>query len=266
MVCRPVSFSLIVLLVSTSPALTAVAQSTLPDISCIVENGAVSISWNSQYAGLKAINVLRSADSVYDFATVGTVKKPVKGGQSYVDASPLVGRNFYKLSIVFGSGVTWASNLCKCTVSGGATSGTISPVPVSRDSAVRERNGVSPKKEVPMESKGAIDESMSDRLPKKKIVVAFDDPTEQPNTFIKSQYLSTDAVTGHIKMDLPDDVATNHYSIKFYDGRQQLVTEVPHINHAHIIFDKRNFPGKGMYKFVLRRDIVELESGYINVR
>lgn len=260
MVCRRLSFSLVVLPIT---ALTVSAQSTLPDIYCNVENGAVLVSWNSQYAGLKAVNVLRSADSVYDFTMIGTVKKPVKGEQSYVDASPLAGRNFYKLSIVFSSGVTWPSNLCKCMVEGRAA-GTVPPGTQIKDTEnARESNGVpAGKKEL---LSGAALDSLNARLPPKKIVVAFDDLTDQPNTFIKSKYMSTDAATGHIKMDLPDDVTTNHYSIKFYDGRQQLITEVPHINSAHIIFDKRNFPGKGLYKFVIRKDIVELESGYISV-
>jgi hypothetical protein len=67
-------------------------------------------------------------------------------------------------------------------------------------------------------------------------------------------------------MDLPDDIDSHHYSIKFYDGRQQLITEVPHINSAHIIFDKRNFPQKGLYKFELRRDVTEFESGFVSIR
>ena len=66
-------------------------------------------------------------------------------------------------------------------------------------------------------------------------------------------------------MNLPADVSTHHYSVKFYNEKGNMIFEVPKINAQNIIIDKRNFQKRGVYKFVLRRDVVELESGYVVV-
>ena len=99
----------------------------------------------------------------------------------------------------------------------------------------------------------------------KRVTISFDDPTETSPTFIRSLYVFTDPTTGHINMNLPNDVATHHYSIKFYNEQNQMIIEVPRINASNIIIDKRNFQRKGTYKFVLRKDVTELEQGYITI-
>ena len=66
-------------------------------------------------------------------------------------------------------------------------------------------------------------------------------------------------------MNLPDDVSTHHYSIKFYDKDNHVVIDVPRINTAKLILDRRNFQKKGVYKFAIRKDILELEHGYITI-
>jgi hypothetical protein len=102
-------------------------------------------------------------------------------------------------------------------------------------------------------------------LPRKKIIISFQEPDETAYTLVRSRYIYTDPATGHIIIDLPDDVATHHYSVKFYDSKNEMITEIPRINTSKIIVDKRNFQRKGIYKFKLRRDAVELETGYVMV-
>ncbi len=99
----------------------------------------------------------------------------------------------------------------------------------------------------------------------KKIVLSFEDPDDNSSQLVKSRFISADAVTGHIIMTLPDDVATHHYSIKFFDDKNAMITEVPKINAAKIIIDKRNFQRRGTYKFKLHRDGIELETGYVYI-
>src|SRR3954465_12927824 len=86
------------------------AQPMLPNISGSADKGVVLLSWACQYNGVKAIAVLHSTDSVYNFRIIGYVKKLEKGVQAYVDGHPDTGKNYYKLSIVFNSGLTWTSN------------------------------------------------------------------------------------------------------------------------------------------------------------
>ena len=72
-------------------------------------------------------------------------------------------------------------------------------------------------------------------------------------------------MSGHVNMNLPDDVKSHHYSVKFFDAHNVMIIDVPHINADHIIIDRRNFQHTGVYRFVLRRDVTELETGYIRI-
>jgi hypothetical protein len=285
---------------------TAVAQPTLPDIEGTADQGVVLLSWNCQYAGIKAISVLRSTDSESNYANIGYVKKLDQGIQAFVDGHPGPGKNYYKLSIVFKTGLTWGSNHCGIYVDRSLLESSKVLLP-SNDSlqhfivtgdqnpcklpttaktesggkpgmATGKLNDISnstnttdPKHRVCISF--GTDTSKPDLTPytnnsklpaqHKTISISFDDPEAMPATFIKSRFIATDVLTGHVNMTLPDDVNQHHYSIKFYDQKNHVIVEVPKVKAAKSIIDKRNFQHKGLYKFVLRRDVVELETGYI---
>ncbi len=90
----------------------AFAQPTLPDIAGSAGKGIVILSWTCQYNGIKSITVLRSMDSVGNYSAIGHVLKKGKGIQAFADGHPAAGKNFYKLAIVFNSGLSWSSNHC----------------------------------------------------------------------------------------------------------------------------------------------------------
>jgi hypothetical protein len=114
-------------------------------------------------------------------------------------------------------------------------------------------------------AKGWLDTSTSSVAgTKHKISITFDDPDNNPLLTLP-RYLSTDSVSGHVRISLPDDVKQHHYSLKFLNKQNQAIFEIPRLNAPVIIMDKRNFQQKGNYKFVLRRDVTELESGYITI-
>lgn len=441
------------LLCSVIFSLTALAQPTLPDIAGSRENGVALISWTCQYDGVKSIAVLRSADSNFNYSTIGFVKKLYKGTQGYADGHPMPGMNYYKLSIVFASGLTWGSNHAgvyvdsltalkdsrlppneqlqklivtepekqvatttpvknvtnpqpgskvapadrdkymevvrkekKDTVRRVETSLVRQTVPkpqytVDRDATGKAARGsylqqipqemldrmdvtysddtldededdtdAAPKKVVnmtfkqkddaaafvstlpkddkkkftityndnagatnkgkddttagkkvvtthnnselrtyldklPDDKKGKVTisynvdsadlhtQAMKEQViaeapapPKPKISIRFaDDENVNAAADVRSRYIFNDAVSGNITMTLPDDIVTHHYSVKFYDGDGHMVIEIPRLNNARVILDKRNFQHKGQYRFVLRRDVVELESGFINI-
>ena len=432
------------------------AQPTLPDITGNTERGMVLLSWTCQFDGVKSIAVLRSSDSNYNYSTVGYVRKLYKGVQAFADGHPMPGKNFYKLSIVFNSGLTWGSNHYG-VYADSATIYTKTPlisnealqkliVTEQPDKAVKTENQKPRKYPSPANSDKYIEvfrkDSIASDMPqlpkhnfktdrnneddlsitsyleqKKKIIVTYQDDTiadpvayitdgkmtkedqpkkisvtfdnkddvstfvdnlpkspdrkitvtytENPNdlnpaayineyrridtlpkkisitfkdddevhaymetipklsnskitisytadsneikakmkpvdihspmttalpakktdeppmpklsihfrdepatnsaTTIRSKYVLSDPATGHIKMTLPDDINSHHYSVKFYDNENHMVVEIPKINTARIILDKRNFQKKGMYKFTLKKDGLELETGYVNI-
>src|SRR5690606_17911946 len=94
---RPAIFILLSIFFTTALR----AQPVLPDMIGATQDGMNILSWTSQYNGIKSIAVQRSADSVYNFATIGYVKELGKGPQAFIDGHPMPGNNWYRLYIVF---------------------------------------------------------------------------------------------------------------------------------------------------------------------
>ena len=283
----------------TSPGVSA--QPTLPNISGSADKGIVLLSWMCQFTGVKAIAVLHSTDSIYNFKIIGYVKKLDKGIQAYVDGHPDTGKNYYKLSIVFNSGLTWTSNrrLVYIDISKIGPSRLVLPRNDSLQRFIVTEELYKPEQvnvpkyefksdsdQVPAADKkvmtghkvslsfeadttgantGGNPADSAKPAVRKKITISFDEPNIAEDLFIRSMYIFTDSVTGHVRIALPDDVRKHHYSVKFFDKQNHVVLELPKINAAKIIIDKRNFQRKGVFKFVLRKDAVEFESGFINV-
>ncbi len=311
MVSRYPAISIVFLFALVLYGISAMAQPALPDFAGSVDKGVIVLSWNCQYKGVKSIAILRSADGLSGYSTIGYVANVDKGLQVFVDGHPLPGKNCYKLGISFSSGLKWSSNSNCFTIdkntsalsSGLPSNDSIQSLIVTQDVPAKHPGGASPswqKKSAlnaeqddadstdePLESAQKYTSSKSAIPPKvsvsyrgdtarsvqnavpapqgKKIVLSFEDADENSSQLVKSRFISADAVTGHVIMNLPADVATHHYSIKFFDDKNTMITEVPKINAPKIIIDKRNFQRRGTYKFKIHRDGLELETGYVYI-
>lgn len=222
----------------------------LPDISIGTEQAINILTWNCQYDGIKSIAVQRSGDSTFNYVTIGYVKKTKQGIQAYIDGHPLPGRNFYRLYIAFNSDLTWYSNRVRVNVDSNdlLTQGMVLPPNDSLQKYISSTDANNPLKEI---------------IGK----MSFSSSTDtDPNGFsyIRSQYVYTNPLTGHVNMEVPD-FRTQRYTVKFYDAKEKEVLEIPRINASPSIIDKRNFQRKGMYKFVLKRNNTMLETGYITI-
>lgn len=305
------------------------AQPTLPDIAGSSDKGIVILSWTCQYNGIKSVTVLRSSDSISNYSVIGHVLKKEKGIQAFADGHPVAGKNFYKLAIVFNSGLSWSSNHCHVYVdktmlekqlslpgndslqkfivtediSGSAIADTItsSIIRSEHNKALNNKTPggnpqppktdtghLSPAKQEVKAKKDtatlkhkiivsfqldsidvAADVTVRDEhfIPqKKKIIVTFEDPGENSATFIKSRFIFTDTITGHVDMFLPDDIKSHHYSVKFYDEKDHVIIDIPKVTAPKIIIDKRNFQQSGTFKFIIRRDVTEFERGYVVIQ
>ena len=272
-------------------------------------------------------------DSVKNFSEVGHVGRKDKGIQAFVDGHPVAGKNFYKLTILFNSGLSWTSNHCRVYVDKSAIEKQTIFLPINdslqkfivtenisnvvktdtittsiirnenskmknitgtkdsiqkiktvvnepkhdlqkananTDTAVKQNLKLKTTVTFELDSENVATETFTGNgnvLPqRKKITVKFEDPSETSATFIRSRFIFIDSESGHIDMFLPDDVKTHHYSVKFYDGKGHVVIDLPKINMPKLIIDKRNFQHSGVYKFILRKDVTELESGYIEIQ
>lgn len=255
MVLKPAGFIVLILFCS---ATRSPAQPALPDITGNATNGTVTLSWVSQYSSIKAISVLRSHEPE-DFTLIGYVQALKKGAQSFTDNNPLPGRNCYKLAIEFKSGLIWRSNYYCLSVEKYMLESD-KPL-IHHADTIKAPVAGTKVDEVIM----PVEDKPIPAMPKIKLPQIAFDTIDNTSTLIKPRYLFTDPRTGHINMFLPDDVNTHHYSVKFFDLQSQLITEVPRITTAAAIIDKRNFQRKRTIRFVLRKDGVELEGGYLVV-
>jgi hypothetical protein len=212
------------------------AQPTLPEIATITQGGINIISWTNPYeSGLKSIAVQRSADSNFNFTTIGYVTNLKKGVQSFVDAHPMPGKNWYRLTILFTSDMEWKSNLGKLIVD---------------SAAIANRKPLPP----------------SDSL--QKLIGQMGDASaiNSLNTvsYPKSQYVFTNPFTGNINIEIQDAFKENYHLI-FYDQQDREVLVVPRINDKIVILDKRNFQSTGLFKFKLFKNKEEFDKGYVTI-
>lgn len=296
----------------------AAAQPALPEIGGAADKGIVILSWNCQYDGVKSITVLRSADSEQNFVPVGMVRKIAKGPQAFVDGHAAPGKNYYKLSLLFKTGLNWKTNRVAVVVTPLATETSRLTLPpndslqryivteditnaggagrIATETLVKAGKGrlapsnmsavgpstvgrvyetqarpAPPKQKVSISfdvderNAGRPADAVAQDPTKRKVTISYEDPMEHPVDLVKSRYINADPLTGHILMTLPDDIYDHHYSVKFYNSANRAVIEDPHITAPKIIIDRRNFQRRGVYRFVLRKDVTELESGYVTI-
>ncbi|HYD20254.1 MAG TPA: hypothetical protein VEB40_02165 [Flavipsychrobacter sp.] len=223
----------------------------LPDLSAGTEKAINFLTWNCQYDGIKSIAVQRSNDSVYNYITIGYVRNVKQGVQAYIDGHPLPGKNFYRLYIAFDSDLTWYSNRVRVTVSEEEllSQGMVLPPNDSLQKFISSTDANNPLKEI---------------IGKVSLSASSADADQNGFSYIRSQYIYTNPLTGHVNIEVPE-VMKNKYNVKFYDGNNKQVLEVPRVMASPAIIDKRNFQRKGIFKFVLKRNNTQLETGYITI-
>lgn len=212
------------------------AQPELPAISAVTEGGISVLSWTNPYeSGLKSISVQRSADSNYNFATIGYVTNLKKGVQSFVDAHPMVGKNWYRVVIVFSSEMEWRSNLGKVIVD---------------SSAIANRKPLPPS------------DSLQKLISQSGNAAAINSVATV--SYPKSQYVFTNPFTGNVNIEIQDALKDSYYLI-FYDQNDKEVLKIPRINDKIVILDKRNFQTTGLFKFKLFKNKTEFDKGYVTI-
>jgi hypothetical protein len=82
-----------------------IAQDTLPKITVSQLGRKVLISWNNPYTSVTNINIQRSADSLKNFTTIGSVINVDVQSNGFVDTKEFLPSNqYYRLFISFSGG------------------------------------------------------------------------------------------------------------------------------------------------------------------
>lgn len=106
----------------------------------------------------------------------------------------------------------------------------------------------------------------ANEMPKQNFTLSPDNDIEADQVcFIKSRYISTDTITGHVHIVLLQEAKEHHYQLKFYNMAHEFVLEVPRVSAPVVILDKRNFQKKGVYRYILKKDGIEMDTGFIKI-
>jgi hypothetical protein len=206
---------LIIILGCSLIAMSASGQATLPVINAATTQGINIISWINPYEnGIKSIAVQRSADSNYNFSTIGIVPNVKKGQQSFVDPNPMIGKNWYRLVIVFTSETDWKSDLAKVMVDS-AEIANRKPLPPS-DSLQKIINNTTANTANNIAAVEAINSAVT------------------TVTLPKSQYVFTNPFTGNINIEVSDALQVN-YTLLFFDKNKKQILKIPRLNDKSII-------------------------------
>lgn len=260
----------------------------LPDIAVASDKGVNVLSWTCQYDGIRSIAVQRSSDSVFNYTTVGYVRNLKKGQQAFIDGHPQAGDNWYRLYIGFSSDLTWYSNTVKVHIDS-ATLLNKSVIPPN-DSLQKYASSINLKPEdiiatsndapsapvsTPAYNPGTVTPAARPATtggtvaarpaPKLDLNIPKNDEVNQ-YTYVKSRYVFTNPFTGHVTLELPED-SRKIYAIQFFkQGDERTpVLDVPRLRKNKVVIDKRNFQGKGVYKFILYEGTNKMDEGYISI-
>jgi len=255
---------IVFIIIFCSITFSAVAQPALPDIEGKADSDNVTLLWTSPYTNIKSIAVLRSHDSI-NYATIGNLYKVGKGKQEYVDEHPAGGNNYYKLTITFSSGLNWTSNHCGVRVN--KPGDTIQAKQAGNTPYPDKSTAQATPTSATNVTANAIPQNMAVLDPplKRFVLKTNDTVTTDMSMQVPSEYIFIDSFTGNINIFIPEDLGRHHYSVKFYNDQGVVMYDIPRITVTKIIMDKRNFQQKGIYKFIIRRDIIEFDSGYLRI-
>ena len=218
----------------------AMAQPQLPEVGALTKDGINVLSWVNPYkSGVSSVSIERSADSTFNYQTIGVLKDISQTTQSYIDTRPVLGDNWYRVVVLFSSGTDWKSNIVKLHL----------------DSAdVANRKPLPP---------GDSLQKLISKMPAK----SPEEAVKSINTnavYPKSKYVFTNPFTGNIDIDIAD-AFENDYALYFYDEQGKEALFIPRINDTAVVLDRRNFQKSGVFKFKLLKNKEEFETGYVAI-
>ncbi len=234
---RPISLIILLiinLLLSATNELAA--QNELPALTIETVSGQNKISWGCSYTGIKSMIVQRSEDSVLNFKTIGFIAKPKKGINSYTDERPLLGKNYYRVLVLFQSELEWFSNTYKVVL----------------DSTLIAQSRLKSLRTGSTNAKDASDVNTNGNT-------NYTDFYYEPSTQVY-----TNPYTGHINISLAD-AREKRYSISFYDPKKEEVLKITRLKQTTVILDKYNFNARGTYSFKLREGDQVVEKGFVTI-
>ena len=219
MLLKPLYIACFFLLAFSAPNY---AQDTLPRLTVKNISNKIIISWHSTYgAKISNINIQRSADSLKNFTTIGTVLEPNNRENGFVDNKAPNPNMFYRVFIAFEGGRYVFTKSYKPFID-----------TTTAATSVIETQITEPPKTIPV-------------IP-------------PPTGFVASKFIFT-GKDNNVIIDLPD-AATAKYSIKFFDEKDNPVFEISKVTDPYLTIEKVNFLHSGWFYFKLYDNAVLKEK------
>jgi hypothetical protein len=283
--------ALLILLICTLFT-TSHAQEVLPNFTVVTKgNKKVIISWTNNYPVVKQISIQRSKDSLRGFTSILSVADPTVQQNGIVDAKAPDEKQFYRLFIVQDSGKFVFSKSKRPFLD---TSKVVANKPQQNsDNAPRViiTEKVTPKQAEEIKEKLETTPTPVVKVPepekfffikkrdtlvatinqkelkkfrdsvvtKTKDTIAFAGgdtillkPFVPKEIFKPSKFVYTEK-DGNIRVNVPG-APLHHYSIKFFDEKNDFMFDVTEVKEPIVLIDKVNFLRSGWYKFELYED------------
>ncbi len=248
-------------------ALRALAQDSLPNISVKNISNQIVISWKNNYdAKINNINIQRSYDSLRNFTTIGTVLNPLNKENGYVDRGASKPTMFYRVFVAFEGGTYFFSRSYKPIIELSAElekdtnqKSTIdnsvkSNLPDTIVNEPRDNNLTEPATAPHTKNGGSRQGIQEDLIPARK----FPSKPKLAPGFISSKFIYSNKENNLI-INL-QDADKEHFSLKFFDEKNNPVFEIKKITESYLIVEKVNFLHSGWFYYHLYNDAVLLEK------
>ena len=232
---------------------TVTAQEVLPDFTVKNNNGKISVSWQNKYSKqVKGITVQRSFDSLKSFTSITTVPDPKVVAAGFADITAPYTKMFYRLFIVFDSGV-YIFTASKKPEPDANFNLTKAIKKITDENLAQNKKPVKETKARP--DKDMLPENKSDSqtitapiesLPNKEIII-------YPSLLI---YTAKD---NNIVINLPD-FKLNKYVVKIFEENNKKLFELNKLTEGYLIIEKVNFLHAGWFYFEIYDEGVLLEK------
>ena len=191
---------------------SAIAQDTLPHIAVKKLNTKILVSWKNTYgATITNINIQRSADSLRNFTSIGSILEPMNSENGYVDNKAPHDSMYYRVFVTFAGGRYVFSHSKK----------PIEDTSLKANAIIADNN----------ESEETGKSSATSR------------------TFLASRFVYT-AKDNNVIINLHSTYPEN-FSVKFFDERENNLFEIAKLTEQFLIVDKVNFKHSGWFYFQL---------------
>jgi len=264
-------FFIFYIILSIVFALRVVGQDSLPNISVKNISNQVVISWKNNYgAKISNINIQRSYDSLKNFITIGTVLNPLNKENGYVDRSAASPTMFYRVFVAFEGGTYFFSKshkpviefpveLPKEIIRETSFDFTLRPTLIDTATSVTQPAIDNNSIETPVPTAVIPPPTIIPNIPEDLIPARkFPPKPKAPTGFVPSKFIFANRENNLI-INL-QDADKEHFSLKFFDEKNNPVFEIKKITESYLIVEKVNFLHTGWFYYHLYNDEVLLEK------